>query len=119
MSVVHRGANRFLPENRLKHPEDFKRIMLSAKKSVDSNFLVLAKENNLGYPRLGMAISRRQVKTAVARNDIKRIIRESFRRNKSLLSGYDMVVMTRRSSKTENHKKLLQSLDYHWHRIVK
>lgn len=44
-----------------------------------SGFLLFARANRLGYPRLGMVIAKKSVKLAVRRNAIKRRLRESFR----------------------------------------
>lgn len=51
--------------------------------------------NGLGFPRLGMSVSRK-VGTAVRRNRIRRLIRESFRLlQHDLPQGYDLVVVVR------------------------
>jgi ribonuclease P protein component len=59
-------------------------------------FTLLASENALGVCRLGLATSRR-VGGAVERNRAKRLLRESFRRNKSEpLRGLDLVLVPKR-----------------------
>jgi ribonuclease P protein component len=56
---------------------------------------IYAKPNDLGHSRLGLSISRK-VGTAVRRNRIKRLLRESFRlMQHDLPSGYDLVVVVR------------------------
>jgi len=56
---------------------------------------VLIRENNKGYPRLGLAISRKHTTSAVQRNIIKRLIREAFRRHKKALGSHDLVFVAR------------------------
>jgi len=47
----------------------------------------------MGLARLGTAVPKRLVKSAVCRNRIKRIIKESFRHNQKTLTGFDIVVV--------------------------
>lgn len=56
----------------------------------------MVRPNGLGYPRLGMAISKKTVKHAVYRNRLKRIVREGFRRNSPRLKNLDIVVLARK-----------------------
>ncbi len=57
--------------------------------------LVYGKANGLAHSRLGLSVSRR-VGTAVARNRIKRLLREAFRLSQhSLPPGIDLVVVVR------------------------
>ncbi|MBK9973800.1 MAG: ribonuclease P protein component [Planctomycetes bacterium] len=50
------------------------------------------RDNGLGYPRLGLVVSRK-FGNAVARNRFKRRVRELFRRNKPLCGSRDVVVL--------------------------
>ena len=81
---------------RLGDKQEFKQVFAdSTKKCGDQYFFILARENNLGYPRLGMAVSKKKIKRAVRRNLIKRIIREQFRLHQHQLPAVDMVVMAK------------------------
>lgn len=61
----------------------------------DQQILILARENNLGHPRLGFVISKKNVRRAVKRNHVRRIMRESFRLNQHQLPPVDMIILAR------------------------
>lgn len=52
------------------------------------------KTDELSPARLGLAVSRR-AGNAVARNHVKRRVREWFRKHRAALDGYDLVVSAR------------------------
>jgi ribonuclease P protein component len=52
---------------------------------------VLAAPNGLDYARLGLIIPKKIVSTAVGRNRVKRLLRESFRLQQASLAGLDVV----------------------------
>lgn len=83
----------FLRSNRLLKPTDFHQVFKFGSKSHGSCFLVLYKKNDLGINRLGLAVSKKNLKSAVKRNLVRRIVRESFR--KIPPSGFDVVVVTK------------------------
>ncbi len=60
---------------------------------------VQVKANGLDYSRLGLIVPKRFLPRAADRNRAKRLLREWFRRNQTLLIGRDMLVRldTRRS----------------------
>ena len=58
-------------------------------------FLLLARHNHCDHARLGLVIAKKHVRTAVARNQIKRVIRESFRIHQHELAGLDIIVLAR------------------------
>jgi len=54
-------------------------------------FRVIAIERATGDARLGLIVGKRQLKRAVDRNRVKRIVRESFRTSRANLPGIDIV----------------------------
>ena len=70
------------------------------------------------HPRLGFAIARKQVPSAVKRNALKRLFRESFRRNQHRLPARDMVVMVRRDILAKPPAEIRKNLDLHWNGII-
>lgn len=98
---------------------DFDAVFARAFRSRDACFTVLARQNGQQNPRLGLAISRKVARSAVARNRIKRLIRESFRHAQAQLTGIDLVVMGRPGLTEASNDDLTTSLEQHWRRLVK
>lgn len=89
-------------------------------KSSDRFFTVLARPNALPHPRLGLAISRKVSRSAVVRNRIKRVARESFRRHQPLLGGLDCVVMGRAGiTAMQDNAVLFAALRRHWQKLAR
>jgi ribonuclease P protein component len=65
-----------------------------------------------------MAISRRHARTAVERNRIKRLVRESFRQRRRELPPLDIVVMLRRDTAGTSRATLGSGLDRLWHLLI-
>ncbi|MCW8874825.1 MAG: ribonuclease P protein component [Gammaproteobacteria bacterium] len=86
-------------------------------KSSDRWLTVLAVGNDLGHARLGLAISRKAEKTAVGRNRVKRIIRESFRHHQDELNAWDLVVIARPGVAAQTRSALQAALAKHWTRL--
>ncbi|MDO6784433.1 ribonuclease P protein component [Neptunomonas phycophila] len=75
---------------------DFKYVFDDASvKAHDQRVLILARPNGLDHPRIGFVISKKNIRRAVKRNLVRRIIRESFRLNQHKLPALDMVVLAR------------------------
>ncbi len=69
-------------------------------------------------PRLGFAIARKQVPSAVKRNALKRLFRESFRKNQHRLPARDMVIMVRREIMATKPAEIRKNLASHWNGII-
>jgi ribonuclease P protein component len=104
---------------KLLKPFDFKRVFGKNVASSDRFFRIIARPSCSGESRLGMAVSRKVDKHAVGRNRIKRVVRESFRHRRAVMTEQggpvlDIVVLARPDSATICKKQLFQSLDRHW-----
>ena len=84
----------------------------------DAYFSLSVLANNENYPRLGLAIATRTLGTAVARNRIKRLTRESFRLNQHELPPVDVTVSARAAARLADSKALRLSLEKHWKNIT-
>jgi ribonuclease P protein component len=80
-------------------------------------FTVLFRPNDSGEPRLGLAIGKKNCRLSTARNRLKRIIRESFRQNRQVMGGVDLVVLNQPAAARASNKALFESLDSHWTRV--
>lgn len=87
------GEYGFPKENRLRKRRDFQQVYRHGRLFQDRYFRIFYLERP-GPPRLGLAVSRKLGK-AVARNRVKRVIREVFRLNKPLFANLDLIVQPR------------------------
>jgi len=69
---------------------------------------LLAAPNGLSYARLGMIVPKKIISTAVRRNRVKRLIRESFRLNQVDLAGLDVVARIKSKIDEDNLHNVLQ-----------
>lgn len=74
--------------------------------------------NGLSHARLGIAISRKAAGSAVGRNRLKRLVRESFRHAQGRLAGMDVVVVARPAAARAGGPDLLEALDKLWTRLA-
>lgn len=75
------------------------------------NLLLLAKPNNLHHPRLGLVIAKKNIRLAVARNQVKRMVRETFRHFQHELGPIDVIFLARKGLdelSSFEQKKLLE-----------
>jgi len=112
-----RGNARFPRALRLTRAREFSRVFQRAVKSSDDCFTLLAAANQLGHPRLGLAVSRKHARRAVARNRIKRVVRESFRLHQHQLGPVDVVVLARPGLENKTTAQMHASLRRHWARL--
>lgn len=73
--------------------------------------MALAAPNGLSHHRLGLAIAKKHVPTAVRRNLIKRLAREQFRLLKRGQSPLDIVILSRPAARSATREQLRQALE--------
>ena len=88
------------------------------KKLSDVYFSLSVMANSADVPRLGLAIATRTFGSAVARNRIKRLTRESFRMNQHELPAVDVMVSARDAARRAQPRELRASLEKHWKSIT-
>ncbi|QJD28846.1 ribonuclease P protein component [Methylococcus geothermalis] len=109
----------FPRSHRLVSPVEFRSVFEEAFRSSDSWLTVLARPNDRAHARLGLALSRKQIRKAVDRNRIKRLVRESFRCRQAELGAFDYVVMARTPATAVNSAVLRRALEKHWLRLTR
>ena len=88
-------SQRFLARYHLRTTRDFQRVYDRRCSASDALLLVFIERNSLGYPRIGLSVSRK-VGGAVVRNRWKRLLREAFRLARTQLpADFDIVVIPR------------------------
>jgi len=103
---------------RLTRSNDFQQVFNNNFRRSDACVTILVGKTPGEYPRLGFAIARKQVPSAVKRNALKRLFRESFRINQHRLPARDFVIMVRREIQAIDAAELRNTLDRHWNSII-
>lgn len=112
-----RSSARFAPRQRLTRGAEFEAVFKAGRRSADPLFTVLYLRSANHQARLGMTASAKRIRTAVARNRIRRVIRESFRHATARLQGLDIVVIVKESARTATRAEMFASLAAHWQRL--
>ncbi|SBT17811.1 Ribonuclease P protein component [Marinomonas gallaica] len=81
-------------------------------------FLLLARKHE-GQARLGLIVSKKTDKRAVGRNRIKRVVRDSFRHQKDLLNGLDIIFLARHGIRDVDNPDLHKRLEKAWKQLAK
>jgi ribonuclease P protein component len=73
--------------------------------------VLLYRSGSYTHPRLGVVASKKNVRTAVSRNRVKRIAREAFRSCQGALRAIDAVIVAKAGAQQVSKKQLRQCLD--------
>jgi ribonuclease P protein component len=110
----------FSREKRLLTARHFKAVFDSPSGKVPGkNLLLLARENGLDHPRLGLVIGKKSVKLSVQRNRLKRLMRDSFRLHQPLLKGWDIVIVARKGLGEVENPELHEHFGKLWKRLAR
>jgi ribonuclease P protein component len=105
-------------QRRLRRKAEFDAAYARGRRFGDGFFGVTAVSNDKGCPRLGLAVAVRVAGGGVARNRIRRIIRESFRLHQHALPSVDLIVSARGRAKDARGPELRASLAELWKKVT-
>ncbi len=98
-------------------PEHYQNVFQQAHRAGSPHFTIIARNNKLSHPRLGLAVPKKQIKTAVGRNRFKRLARESFRNSQHKLPNKDFVVIAKKSAQDLSNEEFFKLFDKLWQRL--
>lgn len=109
---------RFGAELRLRSKLQFDAIYASGRRVDDRFFGLRVKPNGLTHPRIGLAVAVKTAGSGVARNRLRRLVRESFRLAQHELPPVDVVVAAKFPAAGAPAATLRASLATLWNRVA-
>ena len=106
----------FHKARRLQKKQEYDHVFSQATKTVTNELILLHCKNQLGYARIGLALSKKMIAKANQRNRIKRLIRESFRIQG--LPAVDVIVLARRNVAAVENKLINSNLSVAWEKLT-
>ncbi len=107
----------FPAERRLRRKADFEAAYAQGRRFGNAYFGIIARPNDTGSPRLGLAVATRISRTSVERNRIRRVVRESFRLAQHAFAPVDLVVSARARAKGAPSPELRAALQELWDKV--
>lgn len=95
---------------RLRRSADFEVVKKQGKASADRLLVLVKRPNSMNVSRIGLSVGKR-VGNAVARNRIKRRLREAVR-YVSVSEGWDLLIIARKDASSSSFHELMESLRY-------
>lgn len=96
--------------------EDYDTVFSNARRFAQKKFLLLVCKNKYNYSRLGIIIAKKNVKLAVWRNRIKRILRENFR-HQEFKQNLDIIFLAKKGVNELSNQEIRDQLNYQWQKI--
>ena len=118
--LLETSQARFTKKQRLLTPAAFREVFDAPERKIhQSHLMAFVRTNIHEQPRIGMAITKRKVPTAVARNWVKRHIREEFRTKAYKIENKDIVFIIKKSIKELENKDLKNEINNIFKKIEK
>jgi len=100
----------FTKKERIKQPEDFRRVMRLGRRLQSKNFILFNRQNEAGFHRLGIVV-KKEIGPATYRNRMKRYFREFFRLHKHQIRGsLDMVIVVKKGCASNRYREVEEEL---------
>ncbi len=104
---------------RLQASDEFRQVFINTEvRVVHPKYVLLAKCNPVDFARLGLVVSKRHITKASARNVVKRLVRETFRKN-IRSQPFDVLFLVRSDLSGISKKELSELLEDGWKRFKK
>ena len=105
-----KGSFGFTKRERIRSPQDFRKVMRTGRKLSSRNFVLFIKKNNNLFNRLGIVV-KKEIGPATFRNRMKRYIREFFRLQKHRIKGsFDIILMVRKGCSINRYREVEEEL---------
>jgi ribonuclease P protein component len=109
---------RFGSALRLTDKTSIQTVFQKGKKLKSKDLSLFFCPNLLTHPRICISVSKKQVSNAHDRNNIKRIVRESFRLNQNNINPLDMVIVIYKSILLLDRKETRSLIDAQWQKLA-
>lgn len=108
----------FSKASRLLGPSQYSTVFQNADFKLSASSLLILARKSEETPRLGIVVAKKNVKSAVQRNRLKRIIRESFRLRQEEFGTIDMVILVRQGLDKMNNSDVLVQMNLLFDELV-
>jgi ribonuclease P protein component len=108
------AAFAFPASRRVLRKADFDQAFRHGRRHGTALLSLVVRPNGLGHPRLGVALAAKVVGNAVARNRLRRIIRDSFRLSQTRLPAADLIIGARAGARGAPAAAIRASLEGLW-----
>jgi ribonuclease P protein component len=108
----------FPQSRRLQKANEFKRVWNKSKRITSKYITLVISENNLGHPRLGLSLSKKNIRHAVHRNRLKRVARETFRLKQVELDALDIIVIVYKGADKLSRHQQYEHFKTLWNQLV-
>ena len=108
--IAFESDNSFPAKFKIKTSRDFRNILTKGTKTHSENFILYARPNSLGFPRLGVSVGKKASASSVKRNRMKRVLREVFRQNKPSFSSNDIVFVIKNDVSDKKFSELYSEI---------
>ncbi len=105
---------------RLLSAEDYRNVFNDVTCKVSNrHILLLARESTTQHARVGLVVAKKNVRKAVERNRLKRLVRDSFRLHQHNLEPLDIVFLSRPGVSDLDNETITKQLEILWQRLNK
>ena len=112
-------ALEFGRELRLLAAKQFQQVFDQPTRASAPQLTLLARANDLGHPRIGFVISRKNIRRAHERNRIKRLAREHLRLHQHQLPAVDLILLAKKGAQDLDNKELVDLLEGLWRTLIR